>query len=82
MNEELEARLEVGMVATIDDARHEKESWKEVEQQFELWMQEGADNYQYYKQYRDKAHTHFLRWQREEELRRKALRAWREYNEG
>jgi len=77
MTDEIEARLEIGMAATVDDARREIEAWAS--------MRHFIDNQGGVKEYpilRILAEEHYCRWQREEQLRRKALQAYKEAKDG
>ena len=82
---DIEARLEIGMVATVEAARVEKDAWKKQRDFLEFESVAHKDEpavLSQIKELRQSAEERYCEWQREEELRRKALKAWREHNEG
>jgi len=83
MTDDLEVRLEIGMAEAVDKARVEKDAWKEVRDHMDEWGIPGADEYhkKVFANIRQLSEEHFLYWQREEEMRRKALRHWRKEDE-
>ena len=72
---DIEARLEIGMAATVEAARLEKDAWGRVR----IYTNQNKSPILPIRQL---VEERYLYWQREEELRRKALKAWREHNEG
>ena len=89
MTDDLEVRLEIGMAEAVDKARVEKDAWKDMEEYFEGRQALGeiaaftgnGPAPSILTRYRNKAHERYLYWQREEEMRRKALRHWRKEDE-
>ena len=83
MTDDLEVRLEIGMAEAVDAAQREKDAWKEQHDFVAQWVFNGAGGVFELKcaDLKTKAHERYLYWQREEEMRRKALRHWRKEDE-
>ena len=77
MTDEIEVRLEIGMAATVDAARVEKEAWAEMRRLFAC-CELAPTNPIHVRIIEER----YLHWQREEQLRRHALQAYKEAKDG